>query len=280
MAIHPRTEIDSTAKIADDAEIGPGVVIGRNASIESGVELGPNVIIGPNTTIKKGARIFPGAIIGTEPQDYKYDGAETICEVGEESVIREYCTINRGTKASGATIIGSRVFLMSYTHIAHDCRVGNHVVMASGVAMGGHCTIEDYATLGGGAGLHQFLRVGTYAMVGGFAGMRKDAPPYMLTAGSPPAKVHGLNTIGLKRAGIPIETRQLIRQAYRILYRSGINFHDGLSKIERDLDRTPEIEHIIEFFKTSKRGVSTGVKGFLLRGEEEKDESDSNAVEV
>lgn len=260
MAIHSRTDIDPSAIIADSASVGPGVIIGQNSVINENVEIGPNVIIGPNTTIHEGVRIYPGAVIGTEPQDYKFDGSETLCEVGRGTIIREYCTINRGTRASGATRIGAGCFLMSYVHIAHDCRVGNHVIIASMVAMGGHCTIEDFANIGGASALHQFLRVGSLAMIGGMSGMRKDAPPYMITAGAPPARVFGLNSIGLKRHGMPIQTRGLLRQAYRYLYRSGMNFHDALARIESELEPVPEIKHLIDFFRTSKRGVSAGIR--------------------
>jgi UDP-N-acetylglucosamine acyltransferase len=258
MSIHPRTEIDPSAVIADDATVGPGVVIGPNSVIEAGAEIGPNVILGPNTTIREAARIFPGAVIGTEPQDFKYDGSPTKCEIGRRSIIREYCTINRGTKASGATIIGQDCMLMSYTHVAHDCRIGDHVIMASGTALGGHVHVGDGAIIGGNAGIHQFVRIGTLAMIGGASGLRQDAPPYMITAGAPPAVVYAVNMIGLRRNGISPESRALIKEAFRILYRSGLNKKLALAKIDNELEKTKEIEHLLEFFRTSRRGVARG----------------------
>ena len=258
MSIHPRTEIDPSAVIADNAIIGPGVVIGPGSVIEAGAEIGPNAVLGPNTTIREGARIFPGAVIGTEPQDFKYDGAPTRCEIGQRSIIREYCTINRGTKASGATIIGQDCMLMSYTHVAHDCRIGNHVVMASGVALGGHVHIGDGVNIGGITGVHQFVRIGTLAMIGGASGLRQDAPPYMITAGAPPAVVYAVNAIGLRRNGIPPESRVLIKEAFRLLYRSGLNKTMALAKIDNELEKTVEIEHLLEFFRSSKRGIARG----------------------
>jgi len=260
MAIHPRSEIDATARIADECEIGPGVVIGLDSVIEPGVELGPNVIIGPGTTIKANARIYPGAVIGTEPQDLKFDGSPTKCEIGERTVVREYCTINRGTHASGATFVGSDCMLMSYTHIAHDCRIGNHVITASGVMMGGHCVVHDRAIIGGGAAFHQFIRVGKLAMVGGMSGLRQDAPPFMITAGHPPARVYGVNSIGLRRNGVSPESRKLIKEAFKILYRSDLNFADALAKVESEIEQVAEINYLVEFFRNSKRGVSKGTK--------------------
>ncbi len=260
MAIHERSEIDPSVRLADDAEIGPGVVIGPNSVIESGAELGPNAIIGPNTTIREGARIYPGAVIGTEPQDFKYDGSPTTCEIGPRTIIREYCTINRGTTASGATIIGADCMLMSYTHIAHDCRIGDHVITASGVLLGGHCEIQDFAILGGNAALHQFLRIGKLAMVGGMSGLRQDAPPFMITAGHPPAMVYGVNAIGLKRNDVSPVSRKMIKQAFRILYRSSLNISQALTKIENELEQTPEIVFLLDFYRTSRRGVARGHK--------------------
>ena len=260
MSIHPRTDIDPTAVLADDVSIGPGVVIGANTVLKAGVELGPNVVLGPNTTLGAGVKVYPGAVIGTEPQDMKYDGSLTVCVVGPNTIIREYCTINRGSVGSHATIVGSNCMLMSCSHVAHDCRVGDHVVMASAALMGGHCQIEDRAMIGGASAFHQFVRVGTLAMVGGMSGLRQDAPPYMIISGGAPATVFGVNVIGLKRVGMPLANRELIKQAHRLLYRSDLSFLVALERIEKELERTPEIEHILEFFRASKRGVSRGHK--------------------
>jgi len=250
--------IDPTAEIAEGVKIGIGACIGARAVISRGVEIGPNVVIGPDTFLGEGVKVYPGAVIGTDPQDIKFDGSQTKCEIGPHTVIREYATINRGTSATGKTVIGAHSYLMAYVHVAHDCRVGDHVVLANNSTLAGHCEIEDHAVLGGYVAVHQFVRVGTLAMVGGFSGLRKDAPPYMLTVGYPPALVYGLNLVGLKRAGMSPKARAVLKEAFRILYRSGLNFSDALKKIENELERTEEIEHLLEFFAKSKRGVSRG----------------------
>jgi UDP-N-acetylglucosamine acyltransferase len=274
MGIHPRSDIDSTAKIADDVEIGPGVVVGPNCVLKSGVKLGPNVILGQNTTLHEGVRAYVGAVFGTDPQDAKYDGSPTVCEIGPRTIVREYCTINRGTTASGATIVGADCMLMSYTHIGHDCRFGDRVVSASGVLIGGHCLVDDGAILGGNTSVHQQIRIGKLAMIGGASGLRQDAPPFMITAGGPPAKVYGVNSIGLRRAGITPVTRELIKQAFRFLYRSGMTISDALEKIERELPQEPEIKHLVEFIRTARRGTCRG----SIEGRNGLDESDKEQL--
>jgi UDP-N-acetylglucosamine acyltransferase len=258
MAIHARCDIHPSAHLADNVEIASGVCIGPDTVIGAGVEIGPNAIIGPNTVLGDGVRIYPGAIIGSDPQDMKYDGSPTRCTIGPRTTVREYTTISRGTRASGETVIGSDSFIMSYVHIAHDCRVGNHVIMTNNAALAGHCEIEDYAILGGYSSYHQFVRVGTLAMIAGFSGLRQDAPPYMVTYGYPPAKVYGLNSIGLRRAGMSPDTRSQLKDAFRILYRSGLNVSDALETLRNGSYTAPEIRHLIEFFESSKRGVSRG----------------------
>ena len=258
MAIHPRSEIDPTAVIADNVSIGPWVTVGAGSVIESGVEIASSVVIGPWTTLREGVRVYPGAIIGTDPQDIKYDGTPTRCEIGPRTVVREYATINRGTKASGLTSVGSDSYIMTYAHVAHDCRIGNHVVMANNVGLAGHCVIEDHAVMGGHSTCHQFVRVGTLAMVGGVSGLRLDAPPYMTTFGYPPAKVYGVNTVGLKRSTLSSDACSRIKTAYRLLYRSGLNFSEALQKLEEQFTGFPEIDHLIEFYRKTKRGVSRG----------------------
>jgi UDP-N-acetylglucosamine acyltransferase len=275
MAIHARCDIHPSAVLADNVEIASGVCVGPDAIIGAGVEIGPNAVIGPNTIIGAGVRIYPGAIIGSDPQDMKYDGATTRCIIGARTTIREYTTISRGTKASGETVIGSDSFIMSYVHIAHDCRIGNHVVMTNNAALAGHCEVEDNAILGGYSSYHQFVRVGTLAMIAGFSGLRQDAPPYMVTYGYPPAKVYGLNSIGLRRAGKSAETRSQLKDAFRILYRSGLNFSDALETLRNGSYTAPEIQHLIEFFESSKRGISRGsVSGKM--GEIDPDFSDDS----
>ena len=261
MTIHSTCEIDLSAQIAPDAVIGPGCVIGPNAVIERGVVLGPHVVIGPNTTLRENVKASAGVVIGTEPQDLKYEGSQTACEIGPRTVLREYCTIHRGTKARGATVIGSDCFLMAQTHVAHDCLLGNNVTMASYTGLGGHCEVGDRAVLGGFVAIHQFVKVGKLAMVAGFTGLRKDAPPFMITYGHPPARVYGLNSIGLRRSGMDTETRGLLKSAFRILFRSGLNFADAVREVRSGLPDAPEIRYLLEFIETSKRGVCSGASG-------------------
>lgn len=258
MRVHPTTEIDPSAEIAEDAIIGQGCIIGAGSIVKTGVEIAPRVLIGPNTEIGEGVKIFSGAIIGTDPQDLKYNGSPTLCRIGARTVIREYVTINRGTESTGETVVGSDCYIMAYSHIAHDCRVGSHVIMANNCTLAGHCQIEDNAVLGGYAMLHQFVRVGKCAMIGALSGLRKDAPPFMITFGYPPAHVYGLNNVGLKRSGFPPETRALLKEAFRILYKSGLNFGQALERIKNELPSNPELDHLVKFFETSKRGVSRG----------------------
>lgn len=262
--IHP------TAVIHPGAELHPTVQVGAYAVVGSKVKIGPGTIVGPHVVIdgrtEIGARnhIFPGAAIGLEPQDLKYDGSVSLVKIGDDNLIREYVTINRATRAGEATIIGNHNLLMAYVHVAHNCLIEDHVVIANSVALAGHVHIESRATIGGVLGIHQFVHIGRLAMVGGMSRIDRDVPPFMLVEGNP-SRVRSLNHVGLKRAGITAaedgRTFQLLKKAFRILYRSGLNQNQSLEQLEL-LPDNEVLQHLRQFLKLSqgkgRRGVIPG----------------------
>lgn len=256
MKIHPTALVEKDAEIADDVEIGPGAVIGAGVKIGPGSFIGPHVVIDRGTVLGSDVRVFTGAVIGTEPQDLKYGGHPTNVEIGDGTIIREYVTINRATGEGNATRIGKNCLLMTNVHIAHECTVGDFVVMSNLVALGGHVEVEDHAVIGGMAVIHQFVRVGRVAMIGGASGLMKDAPPFMITFGYPPARVYGVNKVGLRRQGVTDNVRDDIKRAFKFLFRSGLNYSQGLERIRLEIEQSTEIEQLIEFFGKTKRGVS------------------------
>lgn len=248
------TRIHPTAIVGEGAEIGQEVTIGPYTVIEDDVVIGDKTQIGPHVQIADGARIgsecrvFAGAALSTVPQDLKFEGEKTYLHVGDRTVIREYVTLNRGTKASGKTVVGSDNLIMAYVHAGHDCIIGNHVIIANSVQFGGHCEVEDYAFVGGLTGVHQFVRIGRYAMVGGISRASLDVPPYVMASGHESFRFEGLNMVGLKRRGFSSEQINGIRQAYRIIFQSGLLLDNALEKVEQECERTPEVDEIIHFF--------------------------------
>ena len=226
----------------------------KNVRINDGVEIKSHVVIGENTTIGKNSTIFHGAIVGEIPQDLKFKGEETTTEIGENTVIREYVTIHRGTSDRRETVIGNNCLIMAYAHVAHDCLLGDNVILANAVNLAGHVTLGDYATLGGLVPVHQFVRIGAHSYIGGGFRVPKDVPPFIL-ASSEPLKYSGLNVIGLRRRGFTPESRELMKKAYRILFRSGNNTSQALEKIKSELTQTEEIRAIIEFVEQTERGI-------------------------
>jgi UDP-N-acetylglucosamine acyltransferase len=249
--------IHSTAVIGSKAEIGQGVTVGPYAVIEDDVVIGDNTEIGPHVHIADGARlgkeckVFAGAVLATVPQDLKFEGEKTYLHVGDRTVIREYVTLNRGTRASGKTVVGSDNLIMAYVHAGHDCIIGNHVIIANSVQFGGHCEVEDYAVVGGLAGVHQFVRIGKYAMVGGISRASLDVPPYVMAGGHESFRFEGLNMVGLRRRGFSSEQIDMIRRVYRIIFQSGLLLGNALEKVETECERTPEVEEVLHFFDTS-----------------------------
>lgn len=256
------TEVHPTAIVDDDAELGEGVTVGPYATvgprvrIGDGTRLDPGVLIEKDTAVGSDCRLHKGAVLGTDPQDLKYEGERTRLVVGDRTVIREYATLNRGTDWSGETVVGSDCLLMAYSHVAHDCRIGEHVILSNAVNMAGHVVIEDWAIIGGLVPIHQFVRVGTHAFVGGATRLAQDAPPYCRVAGSP-AKLYGLNTVGLERRDFPDRTRKLLKKAYRTIFQSDHTISRGLDEVETSLDEVPEVGRLVEFIRSSERGVTT-----------------------
>ena len=248
-----------------DAKIGKQVEIGPFTTIYGDVEIGDNTWIGPNVTIMDGARIgkncriFPGAVISGIPQDLKFEGEITTAEIGDNTTIREYVTVNRGTKSKGKTVVGSDCLLQSYVHIAHDCNIGNHCILSGYVGLGGEVIIEDWAILGGGSLVHQFVRIGMHVMVQGGCKVIKDVPPYIM-AGRDPVVYAGLNLVGLRRRSFSTEKIQELQEMYRTIYMKGLNNSDALRNIQASFPESPERDHIITFVRTSERGI---IKGLL-----------------
>ena len=257
-----KTHVHETALVDPDAELGVGVVvgpwaiIGPRVQVGDGTEVGPRVLIERDTVVGEDCRLANGAVLGTDPQDLKYQGERTTLHVGDRTVVREFATLNRGTNASGRTVVGTDCLLMAYTHVAHDCVLGNHVVLANSVNMGGHVLIEDWATVGGLTPIHQFVRIGAHAFIGGGSRVPQDIPPYCRAAGIPP-KLYGLNTVGLERRGLSDEVRAALKKAYRILFQSGENLSAALDRAEREVVGIPEVKHLIQFIRSSERGVTT-----------------------
>jgi len=256
------TEIHPTAIVDPDAEIGEGVVIGPWSIIGPGVKIGDgtvirsHVLIEKNTSIGADCILHQGAVLGTDPQDLKFRGEETFLEVGDRTVVREYATVNRGTADLVKTVVGDDCLLMAYSHVAHDCQIGNNVVLSNAVNMAGHVLIEDWAIVGGLTAIHQFVRIGAHAFVGGASRASQDVPPYTKAAGSP-MKLYGLNSVGLDRRGFSPEVRQSLKRAYRIIFQSNLALSRSLDQAESECEELPEVRHLISFIRSSERGVTT-----------------------
>ena len=255
--IHPTAIIDSKAEISEGVEIGPYSVIEKNVLIGEGTKIGPHVVIREGTYIGKQCQISQFTSIGEAPQSVGYKGEKTSLQIGDHNIIREFVTLHRGTiKGGGKTVIGNENFLMAYSHVAHDCQIGNQVVMANGATLAGHILIEDFAIIGGLSAIHQFCRVGTYAIIGGITGVLLDIPPYTKAQGDL-AKLFGLNTIGLKRANFSEETLKALKKAYRIIFRSSLTLEKAMKRVvEDEISQTPEVQHFLQFIQCSKRGIT------------------------
>lgn len=256
-AIHPSAIIGKDVRMGQGNDIGPGCVIEDGAVLGSRNRLWMNVYIGPGTTLGDDNQIHMGAVVGHVPQDAAFSGEPSRTDIGCRNVIREYVTIHRGTKPGTATVIGDDNFFMANAHIAHNCSIGNKVILVNLASLTGYCEIGDGAFLSGIVGLHQFTRIGRLAMISALSAVNKDVPPFMLCGGRP-AVVQGLNVVGMRRAGIAASAREQIKQAYKLLYRSGLNVPHAIEAVERDL-KSPEVVSIVEFVKSSKRGICAGL---------------------
>jgi len=254
--IHPSAIVDPKAEMGGGVEIGPYSVIEKDVSIGEGTRIGPHVVIREGTKIGKGCQVFQFASIGEAPQFLGYKGEKTFLQIGDHNIMREFVTLHRGTvKGGGKTVVGNDNYFMAYSHVAHDCQIGNEVVMANGASLGGHIVIENGAIIGGLAAIHQFCRVGAYAIIGGLSGVLLDIPPYTKAQGDR-AKLFGLNTIGLKRANFSEETLKALKKAYRIIFRSGLTLVKAMKTVgEDDIFQIPEVQHLLQFIQHSKRGI-------------------------
>ncbi len=253
--IHATAIVSPDAELAPDVSVGPYSIIGPQVRIGAGTVIGPHVVIRGPTTLGAGNRIFQFASIGDDPQDKKFGGEETRLEIGDRNTIREYCSINRGTaQDAGVTRVGNDNWLMAYTHIAHDCQVGNGVIMSNNATLAGHVHVEDQVILSGFCAVHQFCRIGAHAFVGGLSGVTRDVLPFMMVAGHPP-EPRGINQEGLKRRGFGPEQLRNLKEAYRILYRSGLRLVEAREQLAALAVNQPEVRAIVEFLDRSERSI-------------------------
>jgi len=259
--IQPLAYVNPQAKIANNVVIEPFVTVHQNVEIGEGTWIGSNVTIMEGARIGKNCRIFPGAVISAIPQDLKFENENSIVSIGDNVTIRECVTVNRGTNATGQTIVGDNSLLMAYSHVAHDCILGNNVILANSVQLAGHVEIGDWAILGGMCAVHQFAKIGKHVIVSGGSLVRKDVPPYT-KAGREPLSYVGVNSVGLRRRGFTPEKISEIQELYRNIYLRGMNNNKALAKIEAEMPATKERDDILSFVRASDRGI---MKGFLSR---------------
>jgi UDP-N-acetylglucosamine acyltransferase len=252
--IHRTALIDPTAHLAGDVSVGPYAIVGPHVTVGAGSSLAAHAVIERNTRVGAGVKIGYGTVIGNDPQDLKYKGDETWVEIGDGTIIREYCTINRGTTTTGKTTVGERCFLMTYVHVAHDCVIGNDVIIANGVQMAGHVTVDDRAIISGLTPIHQFVRIGTYSFVGGASRVNQDVPPFTKAVGNP-VHLYGLNSVGLQRAGFAPEVKLALKRAYRLLFNSDLTVSQGIARARAELPAVVEVETFLKFIEASQRGV-------------------------
>ncbi|MDR4988386.1 MAG: acyl-ACP--UDP-N-acetylglucosamine O-acyltransferase [Bacteroidales bacterium] len=253
----PLAYVHPQAKIARNVVIEPFVTIHKNVEIGEGTWIGSNVTIMEGARIGKNCRVFPGAVISAIPQDLKFDGEDTVVEIGDNTTIREFVTINRGTKASNKTVIGNNCLLMAYVHVAHDCYIGDYCILANAVNLAGHIVIEDFAIIGGLSAVHQFVNIGPHVMISGGSLVRKDVPPFTKAARDPLSFV-GINSIGLRRRGFSSEQIKEIQDIYRIIYLKNLNVSQAVTYVETEMSATPERDEILSFIAKSSRGIMKG----------------------
>ncbi len=256
-SIHPTAVVNPKAEIGNNVSVGPYVVIEEGVTIGDGTTIASHALISRGTRLGRECRIFHSAAVGGPPQDLKYRDEPTTLEVGDRTTVREFATLNRGTVASGRTTIGDDCLIMAYAHVAHDCRVGNQVIIANCSALAGHVTIDDWVIVGGLTPIHQFVRIGIHSMIGGGVRVSKDVPPFVLASQSP-VVFEGLNLIGLRRRGFSASAIDLIDKAYRLIYRSGLNVSQAVERIKAELELIPELHILLDFIASSKRGIITG----------------------
>lgn len=252
--IHPSALIDPAALLGADVEVGAFAIVGPQVTVGDGCRIMPRATLERNVRLGKQVVVGSGSIIGGDPQDLKYNNEETWVEVGDRSVIREYTTVNRGTSASGVTRLGAGCFIMSYVHVAHDCHIGDGVIIANGTQLAGHVTIHDRAILSGLVAVHQFVSIGAMAFVGGLSRVNQDIPPFVKAVGNP-VELYGLNSVGLRRANYPAETVTALKRAYRLFFNSDLNLTQAQERARQELPVLPEVDLLLEFVANSQRGI-------------------------
>ncbi|MFV1986769.1 MAG: acyl-ACP--UDP-N-acetylglucosamine O-acyltransferase [Gemmatimonadota bacterium] len=257
-SIHPTAVIDDRASVGAGVSVGPYAVIGPGVEIGDRTQIGPHVVVERDTRVGAECRISAGAVLGTDPQDLKYVGERTWLEVGPRTVIREFATLNRGTAAAGLTVVGTDCLIMAYAHVAHDCRIGDHVVLSNATNMGGHVEIGEWAVVGGVTAIHQFVRIGPHAMVGGASRISRDVAPYTLVAGNP-AALYGINRIGLERRGFEAGTIDTLSRGFRDIFRSKTPLLEAVAAVPADA--ADEVRAIADFVAASERGITTWARG-------------------
>lgn len=252
--IHPTAIVSSHATLGERVEVGPFAIIGEGCEIGDDCQIHPRATLEQNVTLGAGVKVGIGSVLGGSPQDLKYAGEQTRVEIGDGTVIREYVTINRGTSQSFKTSVGSKCLIMSYVHLAHDCHLGNGVILGNCVQLAGHVLIGDRATLSGLSGVHQFVRIGRNAFIGGCSRVSKDIPPFLKAVGNP-VRLYGLNGIGLQRSGFSDEVVRELKRAYRLFFRSDLNVSQAMQRAEHELELYPEVKELMGFVEASGRGV-------------------------
>ncbi len=255
MKIHPTAIVAPEAQLAEGVEIGPYSIIGSDVVIGKNTVIGPHTVIDDYTRIGEGCRIFQFCSIGAPPQDLKFGGEKTRVVIGNFNTIREFVTIHRSTSADiGVTILGDHNLIMAYCHVAHNCKLGSHIIMSNVATLAGHIHVEDYAIISGLSGVHQFTRIGAHSFIGGASGVARDVPPYTLANGNH-AKLFGLNLIGLQRRNFSEQTIKALKDAYKIVFRSDLLLEAALEKAQKEVEDLPEVRHFLAFIKNSERGV-------------------------
>lgn len=254
VAVHPTALVDPGAQLGAGTTVGPFAIIGPDVVTGARCRIDARVTLERYVRLGSDVHIGSGSILGGDPQDLKFKGEETWVEIGDGTTLREYCTVNRGTSATGRTVVGAQCFLMTYVHIAHDCHLEDKVVIANGTQIAGHVTIHDHASLSGLVAVHQFVTIGSYSFVGGFTRVNQDIPPYVKAVGNP-MELFGLNSIGLQRNGFSPETIGLLKRCYRLFFNSDLNLSQALERARLDLPETPEVDRFIRFVESSGRGV-------------------------
>ena len=252
--IHPTAIVSPRAQLGERVDVGPFAIIGDSCEVGDDCHIAPRATLERNVRLGKGVRIGIGSVLGGAPQDLKYGGEHTTVEIGDGTVIREYATINRGTSESFKTSVGTKCLLMSYVHLAHDCHLGNGVILGNSVQLAGHVTIGDRAILSGLTGVHQFVKIGRNAFIGGCSRVAKDIPPFLKAVGNP-IRLYGLNSVGLQRSGFSEEVVRELKRAYRLFFRSDLNVSQAMQQAETELEMFPEVRELMQFVEGSGRGV-------------------------